>query len=391
MGILSFIKDQLIDIVEWLDDTNYTLVWRFPDEDHEIKNGAKLICRPGQAAVLVNEGQVADVFGPGTHTLSTQNLPILSDLRGWKYGFESPFKVEIYFVNLRQYLDQKWGTANPVLVRDPEFGVAGRPGRIRIRAYGAYNFRITDPKVFFIEIVGTQGIVTSDEIEGYVKRQLVSSFSQAAGKSELRVMDMAANYEVLANAVKDDIQDEFQKIGVTLTVFIVENISLPQEVEKAIDAAAAQSARGVDNTLAWEGMQAMRDAAAQPGSGSGVMQAGLGMGMGMGMGNMMGGMMNQVMPGMMPGGGHPQQGYPPQGHPQQGYPPQGPPPQGAPPQGPPQQAQAPGPPPIQPAAAPPPPAGGLEDKLLKLKSAHEAGLLTEEEYAAKRAEILSAF
>jgi len=385
MGILSFIRDQLIDIVEWLDDTNYTLVWRFPDEDHEIKNGAKLICRPGQAAILVNEGQVADVFGPGTHTLSTQNLPILSDLRGWKYGFESPFKVEIYFVNLRQYLDQKWGTANPVLVRDPEFGVAGRPGRIRIRAYGAYNFRITDPRLFFIEIVGTQGIVTSDEIEGYVKRQLVSSFSQAAGKSELRVMDMAANYEVLANAVKDHIQGELQKIGVTLTVFIVENISLPPEVEKAIDAAAAQSARGVDNTLAWEGMQAMRDAAAQPGSGSGVMQAGLGMGMGMGMGNMMGGMMNQMMPGMMQGAGRPPPGYPPQGYPPPGYPPQGPPP------GPQQQAQPPGPPPAQAAAPPPPPAGGLEDKLLKLKAAHEAGLLTEEEYAAKRAEILAAF
>ena len=145
MGIMSFIRSQLIDIVEWLDDSNYTLVWRFPDEDHEVKNGAKLICRPGQAAVLVNEGQVADIFGPGTHTLSTQNLPVLSTLRGWKYGFESPFKVDIYFVNLKQYLDQKWGTANPVLVRDPSRDVPAASGcvpmapttsasRIRVRS-----------------------------------------------------------------------------------------------------------------------------------------------------------------------------------------------------------------------------------------------------------------
>ena len=372
MGILSFIQSQLIDVIEWLDDTNYTLVWRFPDEDHEIKNGAKLICRPGQAAILVNEGQVADVFGPGTHTLSTQNLPVLSRLRGWKYGFESPFKVEVYFVSLRQYMDQKWGTANPILVRDPEFGVAGRPGRVRIRAYGSYNFSIADPGLFFKEVVGTQGMVSTDEIEGFLKRRLVSAFSVAAGKSQISVADMAANYDVLASATRDHIGQDFASIGVGLTLFVIENISLPPEVEKAIDAAAAQAARGVDNTMAWEGMQAMRDAARQSGgSAGGVMGAGMGMGMGLGMGNMMAGMMGPAMQGAAPGG-YPQPGYP-QPHPGQH---------------PPHPGQHPPPPPPPQAA---PAADPLADKLRKLKAAFEAELITQDEYNQKKAALLADF
>lgn len=353
MGILSFIKGQFIEIIEWLDNTNYTLVYRFPDDDHEIKNGAKLVCRENQAAILINEGQLADVFGPGTHTLSTQNMPILSRLKGWKYGFSSPFKVEIYFVNLRQYIDQKWGTANPVLIRDPEFSVAGRPGRVRIRAFGAYNFRISDPGVFFKEIVGTQGLTTTDAIADYLKRQLVSKFTQAAGKSDLSVADMAAHYNVLENAVKGDIAEEFGKLGLQLTSFVIENISLPPEIEKALDAAAAQAARGVDNTMAWEGLQVMRDAARNPGAG-GTASAGMGMGMGVGMGQMMGQMM-----GGMAGAMNPQQQF----HPQQQQQPQ------------------------QPVADD----NGLEAKLRKLKAAFEADLLTEEEYRTKRGKLLEAF
>jgi len=374
MGILGFIKSQLIDIIEWMDNSNYTLVHRFPDEDHEVKNGAKLICRENQAAILVNEGQVADIFGPGTHTLSTQNVPVLSRLKGWKYGFASPFKVDVYFVNLKQYIDQKWGTANPVLIRDPEFAVGGRPGRVRIRAFGSYNFRIAEPGTFFKELVGTQGMYTTDEIEGYLKRLLVGKFTQAAGKSEISVADMAGHYSVLENVVKGDISEEFKKLGLLLTSFVIENISLPPEIEKALDAAAAQSARGVDNTLAWEGMQAMRDAAKQPGGGSGVMQAGMGMGMGMGMGNMMGNVMAGAMPGAMPGY-HP--GYPPPGYPPPGYHP------GYPPPGQPPQHQQP----------PPPPAddNSLEARLRKLKAALDADLLTPEEYKEKRAKLLDAF
>jgi membrane protease subunit (stomatin/prohibitin family) len=351
MGILSFIKGQFIEIIEWLDNTNYTLVYRFPDDDHEIKNGAKLVCRENQAAILINEGQLADIFGPGTHTLSTQNLPILSRLKGWKYGFNSPFKVEVYFVNLKQYIDQKWGTANPVLIRDPEFSVGGRPGRVRIRAFGSYNFKISEPGVFFKEIVGTQGLTTTDAIAEYLKRLLVSKFTQAAGKSDISVADMAAHYSVLENQVKGDIAEEFKKFGLQLTNFVIENISLPPEIEKALDAAAAQAARGVDNTMAWEGLSVMREAAKNPGAG-GASSAGMGMGMGVGMGQMMA----QMMGGMGMGMQQPQQ------------------------QPPPQQQQ-------QPAADD----NGLEAKLRKLKAAFEAELLTEEEYKAKRAKLLESF
>ena len=380
MGLMSFIKSQFIEIIEWLDDTNYTLVHRFPDEDHEIKNGAKLVCREGQAAILVNEGQMADVFGPGTHTLSTENMPILSRLKGWKYGFSSPFKVEVYFVNLRQYLDQKWGTPQPIIIRDPEFGVNGRPGRIRIRAFGNYNFRITDPGLFFKEVVGTQGLVTTDDIERYTKSRLLNAFGKAAASSNISVADMYAHVDSLSEGVRGSIQDDFAALGLALTSFIIESISVPPEVEKALDAAAVQAARGVDNTMAWEAMQGMRDAARNTSGGaSQMMGAGMGMGMGMGMGNMMGNMMGQAGMGGYPPPGYPPQGYPQHGHPPQGYPPPGYPPQGAPPPQPQQAA------PAQPAES------SLEDKLRKLKAAFEAELLTEEEYKAKRAALLSAF
>lgn len=388
MGILGFIKSQLIDIIEWTDDTNYTLVHRFPDDDHEVKNGAKLICRENQAAILINEGQLADIFGPGTHTLSTQNVPILSTLKGWKYGFSSPFKVDVYFVNLKQYLDQKWGTSNPVLIRDPEFAVGNRPGRVRIRAFGSYNFKISEPGAFFKEVVGTQGITTTDAIEGYLRRLLVSRFTQAAGRAKVPVADLAGQYNLLEDAVKDELKKEFEKLGLSLTTFIIENISLPAEIEKALDAAAAQSARGVDNTLAWEGMQAMRDAARKGGGGNPMMQAGMGMGMGAGMGQMMGNVMGQAMQ-------QPQQGYPPPGY---GYPPPGyppPPGYGHPQQHPQQYQQHPqhqGPPQQQP---PPqqaaPPANTLESKLRKLKAAFEAGLLDDSEYKAKKMALLDSF
>jgi len=407
--IMNFIRNELIEIIEWLDDTNYTLVWRFPDEDHEIKNGAKLVCRQGQAAVLVNEGVMADVFGPGTHTLSTQNTPILSTLKGWKHGFDSPFKVEVYFINLKQYLDQKWGTPNPIIIRDPEFAVGNRPGRVPIRAFGSYNFRVADPGMFFKEIVGTNSLVTTDEIERFIKSRVLQAFNKAANQAKVSVADIAGHVDILADQVKSGIQEDMTNLGLGLTSFIIESITLPPAIQKAIEDAAAQAARGVDNTMAWEGMQAMRDVArhAHKGQGSGAMNAGMGMGMGMGMGNMMGGMMNPQAMGM----GYPQQqGYPPQGYPpqQQGYPPQGY--QGGPPQGyqggpPPQQGQYQGQPPQQSGWQP---AGGqqqqappqqqaqgggndIQSKLQKLKAAFEAGLLTDQEYSAKKAQLLESF
>ncbi len=405
MGFIrNFIKKQLIDIIEWQDDTNYTLVWKYPDDDNEIKNGAKLICRENQAAILVNEGQLADIFGPGTHTLSTQNVPVLSTLKGWKYGFESPFKVDVYFVNLKQYIDQKWGTSNPVLIRDPDFRVGNRPGKIRIRAFGSYNFRIIDPGTFFKEIVGTQSITETDDIAGYVKKRLVSKFTIAAGKSGVGVMDMAAHYDTLADAVKSELKEEFKKYGLELTIFNIENISMPPEIEKAIDAAAAQAARGVDNTLAWEATQAMRDMAKQPGGNQNpMMQAGMGLGMGNMFGQMMGGMMQPQQGYPQQGGYPPQQGYPPRGYPQQpgypppqqGYPQQGgyPPQQGHPgqyqQQHPQQQQQQ------QQQQAPPQGGGGgqgeLQAKLAKLEMARDAGLFSPEEYEAKKKELQQAF
>lgn len=364
MSLLRFIRSQLIEIIQWNESSRYTLVWCFPDEDHEIKNGAKLVCQEGQAAILVNEGQLADVFGPGTHTLNTQNLPILSRLKGWKYGFESPFKVKVYFVNLRQYIDQKWGTSNPVIIRDPEFAVGNRPGRVRIRAFGSYNFQIQDPRVFFEQVVGTAAEISSDEVERFAKTRLVSAFSRAASSANVPVAEIHSHVESLSNKVKEFIAADFAQIGLALTSFIIENVSLPAEVEKALDAAAAQSARGVDNTMAWESVQAMRDAARQSGQGGGnnPMQAGMGMGMGMGMGQMMNQMFGSGMqaPGHQPAGPMNPGGYP---HPGAGAMP-------------PQQAQ---------------PAPTLESKLRKLKAAFEAELITEEEYAAKKAELLADF
>jgi membrane protease subunit (stomatin/prohibitin family) len=388
--IMDFIRNELIEIIEWLDDTNYTLVWRFPDQDHEIKNGAKLICRQGQAAVLVNEGVMADVFGPGTHTLSTQNVPVLSTLKGWKYGFDSPFKVEVYFINLKQYLDQKWGTPSPIIIRDEEFAVAGRPGRVPIRAFGSYNFRVSDPSVFFKEIVGTNSMVTTDEIERFVKSRVLQAFGKAANQAKVSVGDIAGHVDVLANEVKSGIQADLTAIGIALTSFIIESITLPPAIQKALEDAAAQAARGVDNTMAWEGMQAMRDVArnAHLGQGSGAMSAGMGLGMGMGMGNMMGNMMSPQQMGYPPPPGYAPPGYPPPGYPPPGYPPQ---------QG---QYQQPGYPPQPgqpqqagwhpaPAAAPEAaPANDLQAKLQKLKAAFEAGLLTEQEYSAKKAALL---
>lgn len=385
--IMDFIRNELIEIIEWLDDTNYTLVWRFPDEDHEVKNGAKLVCRQGQAAVLVNEGVMADVFGPGTHTLSTQNVPVLSTLKGWKYGFNSPFKVEIYFINLKQYLDQKWGTPNPVIIRDPEFAVGNRPGRVPIRAFGSYNFRIADPAQFFKEVVGTNAMVTTDEIERFIKSRVLQAFNKAANQAKVSVADMAGHVDVLATEVKGGIQGDLTALGLALTSFIIESITLPPAIQKALEDAAVQAARGVDNTMAWEGMQAMRDVAANAhkGQGSGVMNAGMGLGMGMGMGNMMGQMMSPQMMGYPPQPGYPPPGYPPPGYPpQQGYPPGYPPQQGYPPQGYAPQGQ----PPAAPPAAPAEPQNELQVKLAKLKAAYEAGLLTDEEYSAKKATLL---
>lgn len=383
MGLLSFIRSELIEIIEWLDESNQTLVWRFPDEDHNIKNGAQLVCRPGQAAIFVHEGRLGDLFGPGTYRLTTANLPVITKIANWKHGFDSPFKAEVYFVNLKQYVAQRWGTATPILIRDPDFVRGGRPGAVRFRGYGTYNFRISDPLVFFREVVGTKGLLRTEDIDAFLRSRVISSLASAAAKASISVMDMAAHYQVLADAVIDEISSSFTSLGLSLTSFIIESISLPPEVEKAIDAAAALSAQGINDPMAWEGMQAMRDAARNPSGGAGAfMNAGMGLGAGLGMGQMAA----DAFRGGPGYGGHAYGGHPG---------PAGPPPA-------PRSTWTPAPGVAVGAGVVPPatgtPGGGaglsaatLTEKLTMLKAAFEAGLLTAEEYAAKKGELLAAF
>ena len=196
MGLFSNLREELVDIIEWLDHTRDTLVWRFPRFRNEIKNGAQLIVRPGQVAVFVHQGELADVFQPGTHTLETNNLPILSRLQGWKYGFESPFKSEVYFVNTRQIVDLKWGTPNPVTIRDPEFGP------IRLRAFGTYTLRATDPRALLRELVGTDDHFEADEIHELLRGMINSSLSEVLGKGEIPAIELAGSYSRLAEEAR---------------------------------------------------------------------------------------------------------------------------------------------------------------------------------------------
>jgi membrane protease subunit (stomatin/prohibitin family) len=276
MPILNFLSGQFIDVIHWTDDTRDTMVWRFEREGHEIKYGAKLTVREGQAAVFVHEGQLADVFGPGLYLLETNNLPILTSLQHWDHGFRSPFKSEIYFVNTTRFNDQKWGTRNPVICRDPEFGA------VRLRAFGTYAMRVVDPGKFITEIVGTDGEFTADEISGQIRNIVVQEVGRVLAGSGIPVLDMAANTADLARLVAQAIAPAVAAYGLSIPEFYIENISLPEEVEKALD---RRTSMGIVGDLAryaqFQASEAMTKAAENPG---GAMGAGLGMGMGMVMG-----------------------------------------------------------------------------------------------------------
>ena len=207
MGFFDRLTAQFIEIIEWTDDSRDTMVYRFPVYAKEIKNGAKLVVREGQAAVFIREGKLADVMSPGMYTLDTKNLPILSTLLGWKYGFESPFKCEIYFVSTRQYTDLKWGTQNPIMMRDADFGV------VRLRAFGAYAVRISDPGVFIKEIVGTDGQFESEQIADYLRDMLLQGFAEALGKAKVPALDLASNYKEIGSALSKEIATDFQEHG----------------------------------------------------------------------------------------------------------------------------------------------------------------------------------
>lgn len=271
MGIWDRLRHELIDIVQFLDDSSNTLVYRFERFQNEIKYGAKLVVREGQAAVFVNEGKLADVFGPGTYTLETKNLPILATLLGWKYGFESPFKAEVYFVSMRTFTDLKWGTMNPIMLRDPEFGP------VRLRAFGTYTMRVKDPGVFLKTIVGTDARFTTEEIVGQLRNLIVSEMAGVLGSSNIPMLDLAGNYPKVSAIVTEKMKPEFEKLGLDLPKLLVENVSLPPEVETALDKRSSMAVVGnLDAYTKFQTAEAIRDAAKNPGA------AGTFVGMGMG-------------------------------------------------------------------------------------------------------------
>ncbi|MBI4664282.1 MAG: SPFH domain-containing protein [Verrucomicrobia bacterium] len=239
MGILNFLKGQLLEIIEWNDDSRDTLSFRFPDDDKEIKRGAQLIVRESQIAQFVYLGEFGDTFGPGKHELATDNIPILTTLKSWKYGFESPFKADIYFLNTRIFTGNKWGTSNPVMMRDNDFGI------VRARAFGTFDFRILEPKLFLKEVAGTDHQFRLDEFMDTMRSRVVSVFSEALASANIPVLDAAQRYSELGESLLPLINPVMgSKYGLEMTSFVVENVSLPPEVEQAIDKRSSMSAIG---------------------------------------------------------------------------------------------------------------------------------------------------
>lgn len=239
MSILGFIKGELLEIIEWTDDSRDTLSYRYPDDDKEIKNGAQLIVRESQQVQFVAAGQYADLFGPGKHTLKTENIPVLSTILGWKYGFDSPFKCDVYFLNTRLFTGNKWGTANPVMMRDADFGV------VRLRAFGTYDFRIVDPPKFLREVAGTDQNFRLDEFADTMRSRIVSVFTEALATAKVPALDVASRYSELGEALLPVINPAMTgKYGIEIVSFVLENVSVPPEVEKAIDARSSMSAVG---------------------------------------------------------------------------------------------------------------------------------------------------
>jgi membrane protease subunit (stomatin/prohibitin family) len=287
MGLFDEIKKKLshefIDIIEWLDTTNETIVHRFERYQNEIKNNAKLIVREGQVAVFINEGTLADVFTPGTYNLTTQNLPILTTLKGWKYGFDSPFKAEVYFVNTRLFTDEKWGTKNPFMLSDERFGL------VEIRAFGTYSFRIIDAGKFIVDVVGTDGNFTNYEINEHLKSLIVTRFTDTVGEANLPVELYAANTSELSETCQEVMQPEFGRVGIELEKFYIENVSMPEELKKEIFEYSRLDKLDMTKLAQFKAAKAMEAAAKNEGGTAG---AGMGMGMGFVLAQQMGNMFN---------------------------------------------------------------------------------------------------
>jgi len=239
MGLMDYLKTQFLEIIQWEDDSRDTISFRYPDENKEIKNGAQLIVRESQVAQFVYLGQFGDTFGPGKHTLVTENIPILSTLKGWKYGLHSPFKADVYFINTRLFTGNKWGTSNPIMMRDTDFGV------VRLRAFGTFDFHVVDPKLFLKEVAGTDDHFRLDEFADTMRSRIVSVFSEAMALAKVPALDVAARYQELGEALLPLINPAVtSKYGIEIPSFILENVSLPEEVEQAIDKRSSMAAVG---------------------------------------------------------------------------------------------------------------------------------------------------
>jgi membrane protease subunit (stomatin/prohibitin family) len=274
MGFVAKLRAEFIDIVEWVDDSRNTLVWRFPRYHNQIKNGARLIVRPGQVAVFVHMGKLADVFEPGTYTLDTRNLPILSTLQGWKYGVDSPFKAEVYFVTTRQVSELKWGTPNPVLIRDVDFGP------VRVRAFGSYTLRVREARSLMTELVGTDGEFIADEINVLLRSIIGNAFADLVANAGISVLDLASNYrdlsEKLRQMVIERVDDEY---GLEVPQLYIVNVSVPDEVARAVDACTSMNVIGnLTQYREYQLGQSIPTAAANPAGG--LASAGVGVGMG---------------------------------------------------------------------------------------------------------------
>ena len=287
MALMDFIKKQFIDVIQWTEDGDGTLAWRFPMADMEIQNGASLTVRESQMAVFVNEGKVADVFGPGMYKLTTQTLPVLTYLKNWDKLFESPFKSDVYFFSTRQQVDQKWGTPQPITIRDADFGA------VRLRAFGNYSFRVADPKLFHTEISGTRALYTTADLDGQLRGLVLQNISNAIAASNIAFLDLAANQLMFAQALTTQLAPEFAKIGLKLEAMTVQNVSLPEELQKILDQKIGMGMvagpGGVDmgKFMQYQTAQAIPKFAEGGGGGSGIAGDAMGLGAGVALGQVL--------------------------------------------------------------------------------------------------------
>ena len=344
MSLMSFIKKQFIDILEWQEQEDGVLAWRYPMQDNEIQYGGSLTVRESQAAVFINEGKIADVFEPGMYKLTTQTLPVLTYLKNWDKLFESPFKSDVHFFSTRLQLGRKWGTAQPVTIRDQDFGM------VRLRAFGVYSYRVADPRLFFTEVSGTRDSYTRDDLELQLRNQVVATMSSVLGGSGVPFLDMAGNQGLMADKIREALVPVFQRLGLALDSFAVENISLPEELQKAIDKRIAMGMAGdLNQYTRYQAAESIPLAAQNEG---GIAGLGAGLAAGVGVGQLMGQAMQQaVQPETAPAA---------------------------------PQAQAAAP--QAPAAAPA--ADNPQAKLAQLKGLLDQGLITQADYDAAKADVL---